>query len=172
MKTIVIYHSETGFTKRYAQWIAAETGADCAALSAAKKKNLTAYDTIIFGSSAYAGMIKKLGWFKKNLEKWADKKLVLFCTGANPMDSPEIKPFLEQNLKDAAFKKVAAFYCPGGLNYEEMPVLSKLMMRTLLKSLRAKKNKTEADMAKIETISTSYDLSDKKYIEPILKCLQ
>lgn len=38
MKTIVIYNSQTGFTKRYAQWIAEETGADCLELSTAKKK--------------------------------------------------------------------------------------------------------------------------------------
>ena len=40
MKTIVIYTSQTGFTKRYAEWIAEATGADCFELSAAKKKDL------------------------------------------------------------------------------------------------------------------------------------
>ena len=39
MKTIVIYNSQTGFTKRYAEWIAQESGADCFELSVAKKKN-------------------------------------------------------------------------------------------------------------------------------------
>ena len=29
MKTIVIYNSQTGFTKRYAEWIAEAAGADC-----------------------------------------------------------------------------------------------------------------------------------------------
>ena len=47
MKTIVIYHSQTGFTKRYAQWIAEATGADCLELSAAKKKDMSAYEAII-----------------------------------------------------------------------------------------------------------------------------
>ena len=49
MKTIVIYNSQTGFTKRYAEWIAEATGADCVELSAAKKKDLAAYEAIIFG---------------------------------------------------------------------------------------------------------------------------
>ena len=47
MKTIVIYTSQTGFTKRYAEWIAEATGADCFELSAAKKKDLTTYDCIL-----------------------------------------------------------------------------------------------------------------------------
>ena len=75
-------------------------------------------------------------------------------------------------FKDPAFRKVNAFYCPGGLNYEKMPFLSKLMMRALLKSLRAKKDKTETDQEMIKMISGSYDISDKKYIEPILACLK
>ena len=57
MKTIVIYNSQTGFTKRYAEWIAEETGADCLALSAAKKKDLAIYEAIIFGSWACGGSI-------------------------------------------------------------------------------------------------------------------
>jgi flavodoxin len=46
MKTIVIYKSKTGFTKKYAQWIAAELSADLleAAMVAADK--LAAYDTV------------------------------------------------------------------------------------------------------------------------------
>ncbi|MCI8380641.1 MAG: flavodoxin [Lachnospiraceae bacterium] len=172
MKAIIIYHSETGFTKQYAQWIAEETGADCLTLSAAKKQYLDQYDTILFGSFAYAGAIRKLGFFKDILKKWPDKKLILFCTGANPTDSPQIQSFFKENLKDPAFRKVNAFYCPGGLNYEKMPFLSKLMMRALLKSLRAKKDKTETDQEMIKMVSGSYDISDKKYIEPILACLK
>lgn len=33
MKTVVIYNSQTGFTKRYAAWIAEAAGADCLELS-------------------------------------------------------------------------------------------------------------------------------------------
>ena len=62
MKTIIIYHSQTGFTKRYAQWIAEASGADCFELSAARKKDLDAYDTIVYGGWACAGGISKLSW--------------------------------------------------------------------------------------------------------------
>ncbi len=36
MKTAIIYHSQTGFTKRYAEWIAEAAGADCFDLAEAK----------------------------------------------------------------------------------------------------------------------------------------
>lgn len=91
MKTIVIYNSQTGFTKRYAQWIEEATGADCLELSAAKKKNMSAP--------------------------------------------------------------------------------SKFAMKMLVKTLKAKKNKTEQEQEMLKMISGSYDISDRKYIEPILECL-
>lgn len=170
MKTIVIYNSQTGFTKRYAQWIAEATGADCFELSKVKKKSLAAYGAIIFGGWACAGGIRGLAWFKGNMAQWADKKLIVFCVGGSPMDSPEIEPALKQNFTESERKKVSVFYCPGGFNYEKMSAPSKLMMKLFIKALKAKKDKTEAEEEMIKMISSSYDISDIKYIEPILEC--
>jgi len=172
MKTIVIYNSQTGFTKRYAEWIAEAAGADCLELSAAKKKDLAAYDAIIFGGWACAGNISKLSWFKGNIDRWAGKKLIAFCVGASPIDNPEIDIALKRNLNESEYKKVKIFYCPGGLNYEKMSTPSKLMMKMFVKTLKAKKDKTEAEEIMVKMISSSYDISDKKYIEPILQYLK
>lgn len=172
MKTIVIYTSQTGFTKRYAEWIAEAAGADCLELSAAKKKDFTAYEAIIFGGWACAGNISKISWLKGNIDNWADKKLIAFFVGASPIDNPEIKVALNQIFKESERKKVETFYCPGGLNYEKMSTPSKLMMKMFIKTLKAKKDKTEKEQVMLKMISSSYDISDKKYIEPILQCLK
>ena len=172
MKTIVIYNSQTGFTKRYAEWIAEATKADCLELSAAKKKDLTTYETIIFGSWACAGSISKISWFKGNIDKWADKKLIAFCVGGSPIDNPEIEQAFKQIFNQSALEKVSVFYCPGGFNYDKMSASSKLMMKMFIKMLKAKKDKTEAEQEMVKMISQSYDISDKKYIQPILECLK
>lgn len=172
MKTIVIYNSQTGFTKRYAQWIAEATDADCLELSAAKNKSLTAYEAIIFGGWACAGNISKISWFKRNIDKWTNKKLITFCVGGSPIDNPEIEPTLKRNFNESELKKVNIFYCPDGFNYEKMSNPSKLMMKIFVKMLKTQKDKTEAKQEMIKMISTSYDISDKKYIEPILQCLK
>lgn len=172
MKTIVIYQSQTGFTRRYAQWIAEAADADCLALSDAKKKDLSAYEAIVFGGWACAGTISKLGFLKSHLDQWSDKKLIAFCVGAGPIESPEVEKALRQNFSEAERKKVSVFYCPGGLNYEKMSAASRLMMKLLLKSLNAKKEKTKEEQEMIQMISASYDISDKKYTQPILQCLK
>ena len=170
MKTVVIYNSQTGFTKRYAEWIAEESGADCIELKEAKKKDMNYYDTIVFGGWACAGTISKIGWFKNNISKWNDKKLVVFCVGGSPIDNPDIDVFLENAFKDEE-KKIDVFYCPGGFDYEKMSGASRVMMKMFTNMLKSKKEKTEDEENMIRMISSSYDISDKKYIEPILECL-
>lgn len=172
MKTVVIYNSQTGFTRRYAQWIAEAAGADCLELSDAKKIDLAAYEAIIFGGWACAGSISKISWFKKNMDQWADKKLVVFCVGGSPIDNPEIDTALKRSFNESEQEKVKVFYCPGGFNYEKMSMPSKLMMKMFVKTLKAKKDQTEEEQMMVKMISSSYDISDKKYIEPILQYLK
>lgn len=171
MKTLVVYTSQTGFTKRYAEWLADAVGADCLELSVAKKRELSEYDAIIFGGWVCAGSISKIAWFKGNIERWPGKKLAVFCVGGSPIYSPDIAPFLERSFTPAERSRLKAFYCPGGFNYEKMPAPSKLMMKMFSAALKAQKDKTEAEEAMAKMISHSYDLSDKKYIEPILEYL-
>ena len=46
------------------------------------------------------------------------------------------------------------------------------MMNAFVKVVSLKRNKTEQEKQMVEVMSSSYDISDKKYIEPILKCLK
>jgi len=172
MRTIVIYNSQTGFTKRYAEWIAEAIGADCVPFAEAKKKDMARYDTIIFGSWLCAGTIKNLGWFQKNADRWTGKKVMVFCTGASPVENPVTEAAFKQITDEPKMKKVKTFYCPAGLNYDKMGAVSRLMMKTLFKALKAKKKKTQEDEEMINMISSSYDIADQKYIEPILTYLR
>ncbi|MDE5939773.1 MAG: flavodoxin [Lachnospiraceae bacterium] len=133
MKTIVIYNSQTGFTKRYAKWIAEAAGADCVALPEAKK-------------------------------------LIVFCVGASPITS-DVKKSLACNFNEPKLERADVFYCPGGLNYEKMSAPTKLMMKMFVKMIKAKKDKSAIEVEMAKVMSSSYDIADKKYTEPILGCL-
>ena len=170
MKAIVIYNSQTGFTKRYAEWIAEAAGADCVALTEAKKKDLTGYEAIIFGSWACAGSIKNLSWFKDNMDHWTGKKLIVFCVGASPITS-DVEKSLACNFNEPKLERADVFYCPGGLNYEKMSAPTKLMMKMFVKMIKAKKDKSAIEEEMARVMSSSYDIADKKYTEPILGCL-
>lgn len=172
MKTAVVYHSQTGFTRRYAQWIAHATQADCFDIAAAQKQDFSSYDAIVFGSWVIAGSISKLSWFKGQMKHWSGKRLVVFCVGGSPAESPDIPPMLGKLFTNEERRQVQLFYCPGGMNYEAMPTASRMMMRLFVKMLEGKKDKTDSEKGMLQYVSASYDITDKKYIEPIVAGLQ
>ena len=60
------------------------------------------------------------------------------------------------------------FFFFFGFSYEKMNLPSRLAMKLFVKILKSQKNKTPADEAKIKMISSSFDATDKKFIEPII----
>lgn len=169
MKSIVIYNSQTGFTKKYAEWISGAAACECVELSKAAKLNLSGYDAVVFGSWFRAGGITKLSWFKKQLPALAaaGKKLIVFGVGASPAESPDVAVALQRALTDEERKVIQIFYCPGGLDYSKMSAFSRFAMHLFVKMLSAKKDATEAEKKQVEMIARSYDISDKKYADAI-----
>ena len=170
MKSIVIYNSQTGFTKKYAEWIAEASGCEAVEFKKASKMNLFDYDAIVFGSWCQAGRIKKIDWFKKIMPELAEagKKLFVYFVGASPAESPEVPVTMDINFTAGQKEIVKIFYCPGGLNYDNMNFASKFAMKMLIMGMKAKKNPSEDDLRIIRTLSQSYDSSDKKYVAPII----
>ena len=172
--TIVIYNSQSGFTKRYAEWISQACGCECAEFKQGIKKDLSGYDTIVFGGWCMAGGITKLSWLKKHLSALsaAGKKIIVYAVGASPAESPEVSVAMSRNFSGSQWSAVKTFYGPGGLNYDKMKPFSKFMLKMFAKSLAKKKDATEDDLKTAEMISHSYDIANKKYIEPILSELK
>lgn len=172
MKTLIVYTSQTGFTQRYAEWLAEEMKADILNLKEAQKKDKTyfdSYDAIIYGGWAMAGTVTKVKWFLDKASSWEDKRLALFCVGGGPNDSPDIEEMFNKTLNDNQKKHIKTFYCQGGFNYEKMNAPSKMAMKMFVSSLKRKINQTEDEKKMVEMISSSYDISDKKFIAPIVE---
>ena len=87
------------------------------------------------------------------------------------MESPDIPKALDVMLTEEEKKIAKVFYCPGGFNYEGMKPLYKLMMKMFVKMLSSKKDATELEKEAAKMMSHSYDISDKKYLEPIVEYL-
>jgi menaquinone-dependent protoporphyrinogen IX oxidase len=174
MKSIVIYNSQTGFTKKYADWIAEATGCEAVPLKKAGRIKLAEYDAVVFGSWCMAESVSKVAWFKKQLPSLAaaGKKLFIFLVGASPAEAPEVQNALRRNFTDDEWSKIQAFYCPGGLNYEKMGWGSRTMLKMFVKMLSNKKDITQKELAQVQMLSKSFDISDKKYIEPIVAQLK
>ncbi|MCR5733472.1 MAG: flavodoxin domain-containing protein [Lachnospiraceae bacterium] len=174
MKTLIIYTSQTGFTKRYAEWLADKMSGDLLELKDAQKKTdgyFEDYDAICYGGWAMAGSLVKAKWFLGKAADWKDKRLAMFCVGGSPNDNPDVDTFLQNALTQDQKKYIKIFYCQGGFNYEKMKAPSRLAMKMFVSALKHKKDATEKEKIMAEKMASSYDISDVKYIEPIVSYL-
>lgn len=172
MKTVIVYNSKTGFTEKYAMWIKEALDADCCKLADAKNVDFNKYDAIVFGSWACAGNVTKSKWFFNRVPAWKDKCLVLYAVGGGPKENnPDVDAFLETAIPPE-YSNAKAFYCQGGFNYDKMDVPSRLAMKMFVKMLKSKKDATDKDRTMAEMISQSYDISDRKYIDPIVEYIE
>lgn len=169
MKAIVIYYSKTGFAKRYAGWLSEQLECELVPVEQIKSLNLEGYDTVIFASRIYAGIIQKLDWFK-SLNLPGVNKIVL-ATGATPAGSPEIETVIKNNFKgDLSCYKV--FYLPGGLCYEKMGFADKLFMKMFSSMMKNKKDKDKLEQDMADALGSSFDISKKEYLEPVVQYIK
>ena len=171
MKTLIIYNSQTGFTAKYAQWMAEATGAELLGFKEAKKKKpafFDDYEKIVFGGWVMGGSVCGLKWFEEQLAGWKDKMLAVFAVGATPGDADTADLFMKQTFGGAQWSGITGFYCQGGLCYDKMSAGNRMLMKMLQKALKVKKDKTSADEEMERMIGSSYDISDRKYAEPVI----
>ena len=79
---------------------------------------------------------------------------------------------LKNMMTDEQREYIKAFYCQGGFNYERMNAPSRLAMKMFVSALKKKKDPTEEEKIMTEMVATSYDISDEKYLEPIVDYLK
>ena len=173
MKTLVVYTSQTGFTKRYAQWIAERMEADLFDLKDVQKKENSFFDgykAIVYAGWCMAGKVVKANWFLDRAKNWKGKHLALIAVGGSPNDNPDVEVALNNILTDDQRTYIKAFYCQGGFNHEKMNLPSKLAMKAFIVALKKSKNEKEREVASF--IDHSYDISDIKFIEPVVTYLQ
>lgn len=167
MKTIVVYKSKYGYTKKYAQWLAESL--DCSIKENVSLADVMGYDTIIYGGGIYAGRINGAKLITKNLEKLSGKKLALFAVGSNVGRSEELEAFWKQALEENVRLNVPHFYLRGGFDYGRLGSVDRLMMNMLKKMLLKKDTLTEDDKGLLAAYDTPFDFTDRKNLEEILK---
>lgn len=167
MKTIVVYKSKYGYTKKYAQWLAESL--DCDIKENVSLADIMGYDTIIYGGGIYAGRINGAKLIAKNLEKLSGKKLVLFAVGSSVGRPEELEAFWKQALEENVRLNVPHFYLRGGFDYGKLGSVDRLMMNMLKKMLLKKDTLTEDDKGLLAAYETPVDFTDRKNLEEILK---
>lgn len=164
MKTLVIYQSSTGFTQKYANWIAEELSSEAKELKKVTLNDLQNADRIIFGGWIMGGMIMGLD----KIRKMNPKNLVVFAVGASADREENRKNLITQNnLSD-----IPLYYFEGGLAFERMKFLPRTMLKMMGKSIAKKENKTPQDIEMEKIFAGSFDHTDKSNVEDMVSHLK
>lgn len=162
-KTLVLYKSKTGFSEKYARWIAEELDCDLAEFSAFDRSKLQNYQLIIYGAGLYAGQINGIGKIKRWMEENPRIIWVVFATGATPDKQAYEELIFKSNFRQGEARPAHFFYLLAGINYEKMGFFNRLLMK-IFGRMAAKKQGTT-----IPKKQTSVDLSNRVYIEDLLR---
>ena len=166
MKTIVAYRSKTGYTKKYAQWIADEL--HCDIKEDPSYADIEGYDVIIYGGGIYAGGINGMKLITGNYSRLRGKKIALFAVGALDVSNKVYESLWNKTLSDEQQKAVGHFYFRGGFDYDRIKGADKIMISLLRSSMQKKKNPTEGQKALLSAFETA-DHTDRKNIAPLIE---
>ncbi|MDY2680430.1 MAG: flavodoxin domain-containing protein [Lentihominibacter sp.] len=167
---IIIYKSKTGFTKKYAELIAAETGAEVQPVEKADIKSLAAHDVVVFGGRCCGGVVDGLDDFRKQAVKNGISNLMVFCTGATPAEMTDmIGEMWKNNLSEEDMKKIPHYYLESGICYEKMNFADKMMMKAFRHMMKKKTDKTQYEEALAKAIEQSYDNSSPENARPLIE---
>ncbi|RCX19297.1 menaquinone-dependent protoporphyrinogen IX oxidase [Anaerobacterium chartisolvens] len=165
-KVIIIHKSNTGFTEKYANWIAEDLNCRAVSVEKISLSEVAQYETVVFGGGIHAGAINGIRFIKNNLSLLHNKKIIVFATGATAPIPEEIERFRTANIPTNA--NIEFFYFQSGLNYENMRGMDKMLMGLLKTFLKLKKNKSDVEQGTQNAIQSSYDCSNRIQIEPLI----
>lgn len=145
-KTLVVYYSDSGYTRKNAEMIAEELGCEATAVEAVTAQALAAADLVIYGGWLFASTCQ--GWKKfQRRPELTGKQLAVFVTGASEGTPEQVEQFVKANLTDGQKSRVPLFYIRGGFNYQKLSFVNKMLMLAMKKRLQnlAKKGELPED---------------------------
>ncbi len=166
---IVIFQSKTGYTQKYAEWIAEELSCGLAPLNGITSEALEPYQMIIYGGGLHAGQVSGLKKLKKLLPAKENRKLILFCTGLTDGTPEYLSEIKKANFTPAEQEAAELFYFPGGFDYRKLNGPEKLLMKLMKKMLSKEKDGSQSPFADLEKET---DLTSRELLEPLLQKLR
>lgn len=169
----VVYCSQTGFTKRYAEWLAEDLG--CAAIPYARRSgiDLSKVDVLVFCSWFHAASIKGAKWLKRAMRDYPALQVAVLATGATPMpcdmrSASEVEEAFSRVFPAADYPGLPHFYSQGGFDYNRLGMPDKIAMKAFFK-MNTKAAETDPKAAEmLRVMGDGFDGVKRVYLDPVL----
>ena len=173
MKAIVVYASQTGFTRRYAKWIAKDLECEAVPVEDAGALNVEDFDVVVFGGWFHAASLVGEKWFKRARAAHPSVRFVVFAVGATPPDWTDmIDETMARSFPSPEYDGVPRFYLRGGFAYERLSMPNKLAMKLFFKMQAKAAEHDERAAEMLAGMQGGFDGTNRADIKPIVARVQ
>ena len=172
MNKIMIYGSQYGTTKKYAEELSKRTGLQ--AIPFEEINNINDYETIIYLGVLYAGGVLGLAKTFKKLNNIDNKKFIVVTVGladsTNEENTTNIKNGIKRQITKDILDRTKIFHLRGGIDYSRLNFTHKTMMSLLYKKAKnlPEEKKNAEIKAMIDTYNQKVDFIDFSSLENII----
>ena len=173
MKSIIVYGSNYGTTKQYANELSRRTNMKAISFKKVNQK-INDYDNIIYLGALYAGGVLGMSKTLKKLNNISNKKIIIVTVGLSDPTDEVNKNNIINNIKNQMpkkfFEKAKIFHLRGGIDYSKLNFAHKTMMKLLYNAVKnlPKEKLTAEDRAMIETYNKNVNFIDFSSLDEII----
>ena len=173
---IIIYGSQYGTTRQYAQELSKRTGIEAEEYS--DIKDINQYDTIIYLGALYAGSVMGMKKTLNKISNFNNKKIIIATVGlADPNDkqnTDNIRDGIKRQLSEDVYNCASIHFLRGGIDYNLLNLKHKTMMAFVHRRLKGSKEekKTAEEKVILETYGKKVDYMDFDALNPIIDEIQ
>ena len=172
---IIIYGSQYGTTRKYADELAKRTNIECKSYE--DVIDIDRYNTVIYIGGLYAGGVLGMKKTLAKISQCQNKKIIIATVGlADPMDADNtdnIKSNMKRQLSKELYENAHIFHFRGGIDYSYLNFKHKTMMGLLYKKAVGlpEEKKTAEIKAMIETYNQKVDFVDFEGLNQLIDCI-
>ena len=169
MESVILYGSQYGTTRRYAEALGRMSSLPVH--NAQHKPDLAGCRLAVHLGGLYAGGVKGLKQTLQALPQ--DARLMIVTVGladpADPANVANIRRSISLQVPPAVLARSQIFHLRGGIDYRKLSLKHKAMMTLLYHSVKnqPEEQKTAETRAMIETFNKAVDFVDFSALEPI-----
>ena len=173
MNSIIVYGSNYGTTKQYANELSRRTNMKVISFKKVNQQ-INDYDNIIYLGALYAGGVLGMSKTLKKLNNISNKKIIIVTVGLSDPTDEVNKNNIRNNIKNQiskeVFEKAKIFHLRGGIDYSKLNFAHKTMMKLLYNAVKnlPKEKLTAEDRAMIETYNKKVNFIDFSSLDEII----
>ena len=171
-KIVVLFRSKTGYTRRYAEWIAKALNCDLIENKRLRIEQLENYDTIIIGGYVHAGTIQGVDFIMKNWKELKKKNIIMFTVGLKEASVHKIEKLWKRQMTTEQLDKMKMFYLRGGFDLQKLGFINSILMKMFRFVLHMKKNAVIGTTDVLGMFEHPVDFTCEENIEPIINAVK